>query len=482
MANNNTRCKTLSALPFMVMFGFAASVNATTWYVDSSATGSKNGTSWTNAWTNVNQIAGVSGGDTVYISGGPTGTSRTYSLTASWQPRSGTSGHPITYQIAKDSSHNGTAIFNTGSNSWISGAINYVVVSGDAGDAGRHFQLVSNSSGAAVDASGSTGLRLAYVVFNNSNGSFAHFNGGTQIELDHVYFYKISGSSGDDDHAIYFGVDGNTWDVNKIHDSVFYLPRNDAGGGDDCIQGGDGGISIYNNSIIGYAASYPRGQHQDGFQPLGGSYLKVYSNYIQDMANYAVFGDAYYGDFAHFWVYNNIVVLTSSALQASDPPQGIAIGPDGGSLQQLGRWPTFTDVMVANNLIADYRGHGSINLRNNPGQGSSFSQCSVINNIIINSDGIGVGSSVTATPNIVIALSSGSGHFVRYTPSASNNDFHLLAVDTTFRGKGTALSSYFSSDKDGKLRAPTGVWDVGPYVYSVYNAPPPPANLRVVKP
>jgi len=42
------------------------------WYVDRDATGSANGTSWTNAWNNINNInwASISSGDTIYFSGG----------------------------------------------------------------------------------------------------------------------------------------------------------------------------------------------------------------------------------------------------------------------------------------------------------------------------------------------------------------------------------------------------------------------------
>jgi len=472
MANNSARATTMRALPWMLMCGFVASMNAATWYVDSSATGSKNGTSWANAWTNVDQVSGTSANDIVYISGGPAGSSRTYALRAAWVPKNG-----VTYKIGQDAAHNGIATFDANSSTdWIHGALSNVVISGDAGDGSRHFALGSVAH--VIWGDGSSHLRISYVNCGPRTDGF-QFNGVREIELDHCYFYKLNGG---EDHAVFINNTVQAWDDSKFHDNVIYLPRKDNGFGDDGIQGASDGFSFYNNAVIGYLTTYTGGQHQDGLQPLGGSYLKFYSNYFQDIANYPIFGDALFADFAHFWVYDNIVVLTSSALQASDPPQGIAIGPDGGSFGQLGRWPRFTDVVVANNLVADYRGHAAINLRNNPGQSSTFTQCSVINNIIINSSGIGVAGSVTTASNISIALSSGSGHFVRYTPSASNNDFHLLASDTTFRGKGTNLSAYFSTDKDAKLRAPTGAWDIGPYVYSAYNAPPPPANLRVVTP
>jgi hypothetical protein len=89
------------------------------------------------------------------------------------------------------------------------------------------------------------------------------------------------------------------------------------------------------------------------------------------------------------WIYNNVILITNFQFQASDPPQGIAVGPDGGSFSQLGRWPQFNDILIANNLVVDYADHGSTNLRNNPGQGSTFTNCVVANNAIVNGGGIG---------------------------------------------------------------------------------------------
>src|SRR5580704_7480373 len=61
---------------------------AATWYVDGTATGSSNGTSWANAWTSLSKITGVSAGDVVYISGGASGSSQTYS-SVNWSPAGG---------------------------------------------------------------------------------------------------------------------------------------------------------------------------------------------------------------------------------------------------------------------------------------------------------------------------------------------------------------------------------------------------------
>jgi hypothetical protein len=451
----------MRALILVITCWMVASAHAATWYVDSMATGTRKGTSWADAWTNVDQISGISPGDTVYNSGGPSGGSRTYTLSTAWKPIGGNSTNAVTYKIGQDSLHNGIAIFNVRPlNDWISGAIQSVVISGDAGDGKMHFQL--GNLYRPITGDGSSNLRISYVNCGQKADGF-NFNGVSRIEVDHCYLYKLPEAPNGDDRAMYIANNGTTWDESKVHDNTFYMPRTDDGLGDDCIQGAANSFSFYNNIVIGYKTSYTGGQHQDGIQPLGGKYIKCYNNYFQDIANYPVFGDAYYGDFTHFWVYNNIMIITSPALRESDPPQGVAIGPDGGSFQQLKRWPKFTDVVVANNLIVDYGKHAAVNLQNNPGQRSTFSQCSVVNNIAVNSGGLGTESTVITATNVNLHLSNGSGHFVRYIPSQPNNDFHLLATDKIFKGKGTSMSSYFNTNKDGTTRPAGPAWDIGPY-------------------
>src|ERR1700690_217615 len=128
----NSKIKT-GVMRFLVSgLSFALfSANAATWFVDNTASGANNGTNWANAWTSISSASGssVHAGDTVYISGGATGNTHTYS---GFLPKSGTTGSPITYQIGQDASHNGTVIFS-GSGTWISNP-SYFVVSGDAGD------------------------------------------------------------------------------------------------------------------------------------------------------------------------------------------------------------------------------------------------------------------------------------------------------------------------------------------------------------
>ncbi|MGD1089205.1 MAG: hypothetical protein ABR955_10835, partial [Verrucomicrobiota bacterium] len=126
----------------IVLFSMMFSANAATWYVDSSVLISGNGTTWLTAWQNLSDISGVTAGDIVYISGGPSGSSQTYSLSGTWSPAGGNSSANITYQIGQDSLHDGTAKFSGpgGQGQFLAG-VNYVTLTGNAGDGKMHFQV-----------------------------------------------------------------------------------------------------------------------------------------------------------------------------------------------------------------------------------------------------------------------------------------------------------------------------------------------------
>jgi hypothetical protein len=290
------------------------------------------------------------------------------------------------------------------------------------------------------------------------------------------------------DHCFTVSCWNQTWDNILVHDNLWYVAHAvpETNMGDDGLQGKNwSGVSVYNNTIIGYGVSNYQGtQHQDGMQPLGGDHIKVYNNYFQDICNYPVYGDAVYGGFQGFYVFNNIVALVTAGVRASPAPQGVAIG------SEMNNAP-FSDIVVANNIVADYGSHTAIAL----GAGGSGtiqygSNLRVQNNIILNNNST---NPIHPDPNVTISnnvLSTGAGMFVSYIPNKANTaDFHLVSPAPTLIGAGVNLTvnsdiSNITLDRDGVQRPASGNWDIGPYQYSATpqapQAPQAPQNLRIL--
>lgn len=96
---------------------YPLSASASSWYVDSQAGGTGNGSSWANAWKSLGAISwgNVNAGDTIYISGGTSSKSYAGGLNIS---KSGTAAGYITIDSGANSSqpsgHNGEAVIEGG--------------------------------------------------------------------------------------------------------------------------------------------------------------------------------------------------------------------------------------------------------------------------------------------------------------------------------------------------------------------------------
>lgn len=441
------RSVTRFSMLLLVCFS-VSSIHAATRYVDISAKGANNGTSWTDAW-NTLSFSGLSAGDTVYISGGPSGGTVTYNLAGEFTSISGfkmgTVGNPVTYKIGQDASHNGTVIFKrtTSGSQFVYGG-NYYVISGDAGDGKRHFKLSDYYQ--LLTLAGSSDVRISYIDCGNAGG-FGSINPGTNIELDNCYLYSTDLSL---DHGLYAAINqGNAYDQTRIHDNTINIPYTTGGIGADGFQiVGSGGWSLYNNTVNGFSGGGIN--HQDGWQGSGGSYIKIYNNRFTNMQNYAIFAEGYTvgGTYSHVRIYNNVCVLTSS-----NNTQAIALS--GSSSLPV------TDIVCANNTADGYA--LPYTFRYPGGNASSaFINCVFSNNLSVNGGSNIIDPAVSAASNVAITASQGSSYFVKYSANSTANDYHLSSNATTLLGKGSDLSSYFTIDLSGLLRI-SGSWDIGAY-------------------
>lgn len=269
---------------FLFLLGIAA--NGATWYVDDSASGANNGTSWVNAWTNFNFNAStLSAGDEVQIAAGY------YTLGMNFN-KAGTAAAPITFRLADDTNYLGHVYLTNGAMNiyanWITwnGALNtnYAIPASVhdldtiTNNIGIHL-TTHNASGINIAGGDHIGLKLLWMhvyACGELDGSYPsdgepNENGmsiGDSITNSEIaYFWFQDNIYGDTINSTH------QHDNLLIHDSLFY------GTGDDVIQI-PGGFKFYRNKVRGRTYGYASG-HSDVFQTWGSS-VWVYNNVIED--------------------------------------------------------------------------------------------------------------------------------------------------------------------------------------------------------
>ena len=432
-------------------------------YVDSAATGARDGTSWANAWTHPSHMVGVGSGDTVYVSGGTS--SKKYMFNDYWNPPDGSSGNPLVIANGRDAGHTGLVVFESAVplQTTLYG-LRWVKFDFWHNNTQRlEFKGPSTTGCNVLDDDNSVGFTLLGAVLNWRIRMYS----ADYLELGDRTFNsegrKLSGGPG---WVIGIGTNvSGAYSKNKIHHctfKLFYLRTPDQYGdnGDDGIQN-VGSIDIYNNNFISLVTTGSAGaNHQDAIQ-TGYGFVRIFNNYFENISNYAIFIE-YYGGGHSLRVFNNIINYTDPQLTAN-PTCGIAIGE---------RYPKeCSDILVSNNLVRG--GNRGIAIGGGYwGEPDHYVDTHAVNNVFYQGGGItvqpGPGGSITNTNNVTAK----SGDFVNVSPQGATpgpgNDFHYTSSATDLINKGTSFPAAYPQaafDKDGVPRPQSGAWDVGPHEY-----------------
>ena len=316
--------KIIFCVVFLSCFLMWGNASAANWYVDNEASGSDNGTSWTNAWPSFASIiwASIQPGDALYISGGTE--SKTYSERLVIGA-SGTSGNVITIQVGQEEGHTGVVVIDgtsVGAYPGISiAAKNYVKVSGQVGSGSATNIKVQNFTLSGISITGaSSNIEIAYMETEQNNRGLGAAYGlyvvtttlanGLQADIHHCKFHNSGPDAEIRFYQTYTGT-RTSYDQIKFHHNDVYDSHA------DWVTLQAEGVSFYNNTIRDRGTYL--NDHPDGIQAWGG-YCKIYNNKFYGFHRADDYNANSYMRFnpqtsnnpnpAYIWIYNNLFYET----------------------------------------------------------------------------------------------------------------------------------------------------------------------------
>jgi hypothetical protein len=461
--------------------------HAAVWYVTPTGAGDNSGSSWANAFAEMDGIDwedSVMAGDTLYVGAG------NYAQVLS--PGSGTAGKPITIRAAQDR-NTGVASFSTinmSSAQWVTFNGNYSGVT-------------NFSFGGSILAQSVYQCKFLYFTMVGENPNIAMGYAYT----NEIGYFSLIDTNGQEDTA---GLINNNQDDKQaifdqffVHDGYIQLVRDGDGTGlgSDGIETGNG-LTISNCTFIAYPGDIGSNQQHQDFLQVQNGYLRVLNCTFIDTGNSMIdVGGDDAPEALH--IYNNLFLHRTDIAGAID----IRIYAHDGSVSSA------TDIKIDNNTFIDssirsVNGYGDCIYFGLWTSSTGSSKCEMQNNIFYNCGNADNGHPPINFDNVSVSQSgwqfshnlcnagsagdsfigaqgwsqtsgqSGAPSFVSYMPYAATNNLHLALNDTAASGNGTNLYALFTFDKDGSSRPTAGTWDIGAYIYS--NSLPIVTGLHIV--
>jgi hypothetical protein len=438
------------------------------YYVRKGATGTNNGSSWTNAWNEMNQInwSTVACGDTVWLGGGTYTTSTTIAKTC-------TSGSQLTVESVLS-----TDSVPTSAPGYTTAVLNQVLISNGSIDFGGGAYITLNGRKGTIGTSSSFGISFRCPSGNScvpiTVGTSAAANNDT---LTYLELYGppcvTSGGSGEGSctgatHAVDHGLSSTTnllmdhmwmhqfaeivrpyqWTNYTIQYSDLDTTRETPAEHEDIMYAANPTSGTIRYNVIW-------GSPNDGlFFDQGGNSLAFYGNVYYNSGGGMIIFDNDAGPNGSLAMYNNTF--------SSDGSFGDYKCPS--NCPWIDWLTTFSSVVIENNIFDHVTYSGS------PGTGNYNAYSTDIGKQDSGANSFTY-TSAFAPSNTLFLVTSTSN------PISAN--YRLASSGQTTFAKGVTLPAPYNQDPDGNTRGTGGIWYLGAYQYQGV-APAPPTNLTGV--
>lgn len=416
---------------------------AANWYVHKGAAGTNAGTSWTNAWNEMNQInfASVACGDTIWLAGGTN-----YTTSPPTIAKTCTAGTVL--NINRVLATDAVPVASPG---WISGFDSQVVISTGGLTLG-HIAYVTISGRLGVPSPTVWGIKIVAPV-GGGNGVFDSDSG----TIDNFVFDNVElagpacAAAGNCTTAAYgFNVAPSTNAVTNL--TVQYCNIHD-----DSETFRD---ALWTGAIVQYNLIHDMFNdgidHEDVMYSYPNTNVTMRYNFIYNSPNDGIFYE--FGGANNFKLYGNVYYASHVSFLTTKAPG------------------TYGPLLIYNNTFQSPDGPCSSNCGFVTTSTSTMTGCVVENNVFYY-----VGNSMSgctsdhnaynySTLNGFSWPSTEPGSFNTVTSasfvSVAGGDFHTT-TGSVLRGTGTPLAAEYNTDMDGHLRGSGGLWDIGAFQFQL---------------